>query len=304
MTMSEGQHPDLFQEAVQICARDALQFASALVGVRRILVQHQAARERLQAEQNEKAKRALKAHARAELAAARARWAPANDPQWLRGAGLLDVGAAWGAALPYADPASERFERSAQATVEKCESRLRNLHPYGMARYDRLRADGMGPVDAMQEAVPLFRRPAESYAQRAPVRPGLGPGAGLGHSWGAAVYHPTRADFETELQRQRGAQIVDRFQARAARDGLQPLDLDEQRVALESATNLRDDVIRGAVHAAPVVPTPRQRSWLQEFPFPIKEVVAAAASGKQTATRGRGTPSQVARTARPAQPPH
>lgn len=302
--MSDGQHPDLFQEAALIGARDALQFASVLVTVRRVLVQHKAERERLRAEQNEKAKRALKARARTELAAARARWAPANDPQWLRGAGLLDVAAAWGAAVPYADPASERFEQSAQAAVGKCESRLRDLHPYGMARYDRLRADGMGPVEAMQEAVPLFRRPAESYAQRAPLRPELGPGDGLGHSWGAAVHHPTRADFETEVQRRRGAQIIDGFQARAARDGLQPLDLEEQRVALESVTNLRDDVIRGAVHAAPVVPSPRQRPWLQEFPFPIKEVVAAAASGKQTPVQGAGTPSQVARSARPAQPPH
>jgi hypothetical protein len=278
--MSESQHSDLFQEAMQGAVRDAAQFASLVVTAGRVFLQYKLSRERLRAQRDAQARRALQAQVRAEQAAARARWAPAGDRSWLRGAALLDVAAVWSAAVPYADPAGQRFERSAQSAVQNCESRLRELHTYAMARYDRLRADGMGPIDAMQESVRLFARPAESYAQPAKVRLALVPGDGLGHSWveSAEVHRPTREDLETELQRRRGAQILDRLQARAARDGQQPLDADEQYSALESRTNLAPTLIPRAVQPVPAASATPRRHWKQEFPFPITDVVAAAAT--------------------------
>ena len=52
--------------------------------------------------------------------------------------------------------------------MRKSEARLRALHPFAMARYDRLRSDGAA-ADAMREAAPLFAlyphaRPASARA--------------------------------------------------------------------------------------------------------------------------------------------
>ncbi|MEW9533618.1 hypothetical protein [Microbispora sp. NPDC049125] len=96
---------------------------------------------------------ALRARQRAALRLGRLQWLPANDPAWLRNADLLQVSRAWGAAVPYtvSDPTAERARL-------KCEERLRELHPYAMNRYDRLRSEGHAPEAAMRDATPLFAR--------------------------------------------------------------------------------------------------------------------------------------------------
>jgi hypothetical protein len=103
---------------------------------------------------------------RAERDGDRARWEPALDPGWLRRARLLDAAEAWGAALPYTDRAVPWYEPAAATAMTRCEERLRSLHPYAMARYDRLRSDGLEPAEAMQEAALLFAR--HPYARDAP----------------------------------------------------------------------------------------------------------------------------------------
>ena len=45
---------------------------------------------------------------------------------------------------------------AAASAIRKSEERLRTLHPFAMARYDRLRSQGASPLDAMREAAPLF----------------------------------------------------------------------------------------------------------------------------------------------------
>ena len=57
--------------------------------------------------------------------------------------------------------------------MRKAEERLRDLHPYAMARYDRLRGDGIGPAEAMREAAPLFARPARAHDAPYTPRPVL-----------------------------------------------------------------------------------------------------------------------------------
>jgi hypothetical protein len=79
---------------------------------------------------------------------AQATWAPA----WLDRVGLFQTARAWGAAVPYA-PA----DPGAAVTMTRCEDRLRDLHPYAPACYDRLRAEG---EPRMRRCARRFRCPA------------------------------------------------------------------------------------------------------------------------------------------------
>jgi hypothetical protein len=126
---------------------------------------------RIVAERDDRGHRALHTQVRAEREAARAGWAPALDPAWLRRANLMDVARAWGSALPYADRSVPWYEPTAATAMRKCEERLRELHPFAMARYDRLRDQGLGPAEAMAEAAPLFAGPARAHDAPSPPRP-------------------------------------------------------------------------------------------------------------------------------------
>jgi hypothetical protein len=134
----------------------AVQMGSVAVTGAQIYAYRRRAHAQTVAEQDERARRALQAQMRAERDAAHARWAPALDPAWLRRATLIETAQAWGAALPYSDRATPWGESAAASAMRRCEERLRELHPFAMARYDRLRGDGLGPAEAMREAAPLF----------------------------------------------------------------------------------------------------------------------------------------------------
>lgn len=277
-----GDHPDLLLEAAGLSVREAAQLASVLAAAGRVLLRRKARQDQIRHEREDRARRIAEAQQQAQLAATRARWAPGNDKAWLPQAGLLDVATIWGAAIPYADPAASQHEPSAATAVRNCEDRLRQLHPYAMSRYDRLRGDGMAPVEAMQEALPLFRLAPRAYERGTSVRLAVGQGNGLGHSWAAAVHGPDRADFEAERHRSRGLRIADGIRAQAGRS----LGESEQRAALESATNLSDEVIETVVRPVAVAPY-RERPWLQDFPFSIQEVLAATASSRERAADPR-----------------
>jgi hypothetical protein len=293
--MTGDEHLDVVDEAIRSAARDAVAIASILTAVIREGLQFRARVERLREEKNEQARLQQQAQLDAERAAARVRWAPGNDASWLREAGLLDVAGAWAAAVPFADSNSELFEESAQSAVLNCENRMRDIHPYAMSRYDRLRVDGMGPTEAMYEALPLFTRPAHVYERTATERSVLNPGDGHGYKWAATVYGPSRSGMEDAQQRQRGVRILEQVQDRAIRDGRVPLTRDEQRVALEATTSLTPRQIAATVQATPAAPAPR-RPWQQDFPFPIRDVLAASVAAKE---RGKGVSvSQL----RPRQP--
>jgi hypothetical protein len=288
--MTGDEHLDVIDEAIRTAARDTVAIASILTALIREGLQFKARVERLREEKDKQAWREQQAQLDAERATARARWAPGNDGAWVREAGLLDVAEVWAAAVPFADRGRELFEESAESAVLNCENRIRDIHPYAMSRYDRLRADGMGPAEAMYEALPLFTRPAHVYERAGVVRPALDPGDGFGYQWAATVYGPTRFEMEDAQQRQRGAQILEQIQDQALRDGRMPLTLDEQRVALETTTSLTPRQIAVTVQTASAAPAPR-RPWRQDFPFPIRDVLAVAAAAKE---RGHGaSASQV-----------
>src|SRR5215470_4538536 len=183
-------HPDPFQDALSHGVQRAIEIASCAVTAAQVYAYQQRTQARGVSERDAQARRVLNAQSRAERDAARAGWAPALDPQWLRQADLMDTARAWGAAMPYADRDVPWYEPSAATAMRKSEERLREQHPYAMARYDRLRGEGLRPAEAMAEAAPLFARPPRAYDAPMAPRPVLGAGDGSGRTWVASAPDP------------------------------------------------------------------------------------------------------------------
>ncbi|MFI6515576.1 hypothetical protein ACIBF1_08460 [Spirillospora sp. NPDC050679] len=196
----------------------------------------QAARDARAREEEELADRELKAL----FEEARVRWAPAHDREWLKRADLLQVGGAWGAAIPYA---AERPE--AASAVRKCEERLRRLHPFGMRHYDQARVEGLSPLDAMRQAAPFFSRDPGTHEGASAAKPALAEGTGA--RWTSAEHGPTRAELEQARQQRRADQIVEGLQRDLRSSGKNELDAVELRTVLGTATNLPEHVIAVAV---------------------------------------------------------
>jgi hypothetical protein len=123
----------------------------------------------LKAARDERELRALREQELAARQLARAEWAPAHDSRWLAQADLVQAMRVWAAAAGCVDD-----DPAALPALRKCEERLRELHPYAMAWYDRLRGEGMGVVEAMRQAVPMFGRASHARpGDPAVVRPAL-----------------------------------------------------------------------------------------------------------------------------------
>jgi len=142
-----------FGEALSYSSQRAAQLISLTVAAAQVAAHRKALSEARKAARDEQARRALREEERALFEQARAGWAPAHDPRWLAQADLLQAARTWSAAAAYADT-----DPVAASAMRKSEERLRTLHPYAMTRYDRLRAEGASPLDAMREAAPLFTR--------------------------------------------------------------------------------------------------------------------------------------------------
>jgi hypothetical protein len=295
-------HPDPFQEAMQHGLQRVLQIGASAATAAQVYAYHQKLQARAVGERDERARRALNTQIRAERDASRSRWAPALDPNWLREADLLDTARTWGAAMPYADRNVPWYEPSAAMAMRKSEDRLRDLHPFAMARYDRLRADGVGPADAMREAAPLFAQSPRAHDASAVPRLSLDPGDGTGITWtvDAPDLVSPQPGVDTAALEGRGRQILAALQARAHDQGRDPLGEDEQRTVLETITDLPPEVIDGIVKPvgaktalAPLAETARhERPWENDFPAPIEDVVATASrnSPVQSASPKRRAP--------------
>jgi len=239
-------HPDPFGEGFSHSSQKAAQFISMAGAAYEIAARRKAIRAARDAARTEQQRRALQEQERAARADVRARWAPAHDARWLAQADLLQVGGVWGAAAPYADTDPE-----AASALRKAEGRLRVLHPYAMARYDRLRFEGADPLEAMREAVYLFaREPHARPGQPATTRPGIEAGTPGTGSWpdaaeaaraGAPQSGP-RPDLYQDAE-QRGRRIAERLQARALAERGSRLSPDELATALDASTTLPAEVI-------------------------------------------------------------
>ncbi len=184
--MNAETHPDPFQDALGHGLQRAVQVTSCAVTAAQVYIHQQRNQAMAAAERDERARRALAAQIRAEREVARVGWAPALDPDWLSQADLYQAAYTWGQAMPYADRSVPWYQPAAATAMRKCEERLRDLHPYAMSRYDRLRGDGIEPADAMREAALLFARPPRARDAPHAPRPVLEAGTGENRTWAAA----------------------------------------------------------------------------------------------------------------------
>ena len=146
-------YPDLFGDALSFSSQRMAQLASLVTAAATAGARRKAQRNAAKTIRSEWALRELHDQESAAYQLARADWAPARDRRFMEQADLLQTARAWSAAAAYADADPEAVD-----AVRACEQRLRVLHPYAMAWYDRLRGDGAAPFDAMREALPLFAR--------------------------------------------------------------------------------------------------------------------------------------------------
>jgi hypothetical protein len=159
-------YPDVLGDALSFSSQRAAQLGSLVTAGAMVEAQRRARATAARAARDEQALRTLRDQERAAWQLARAGWAPAHDSRWLAQADLLQAARVWSAATAYAEA-----DPAAGSATRKCEERLRVLHPYAMAWYDRLRGEGAGPFDAMRQALPLFgrathARPGERAAHR------------------------------------------------------------------------------------------------------------------------------------------
>jgi hypothetical protein len=176
-------HPDLLGEGLSRSGQRLAQLGSLLASWATVQARRAERRAAASAATSEGQLRELRDQENAARRLARAGWAPAGDRKWLASADLLDTARAWGAAAAWADGDPE-----AATAFNRCEEQLRTLHPYAMARYDRLRAEGAGPFDAMRDIVPLFARspnaqPGGPASARRALTAQAGTGAAPGSPW-------------------------------------------------------------------------------------------------------------------------
>jgi len=238
-------YPDLFGDALSYSSQRMAQLASLVTAAATVEARRKAQRNAAKTIRSEQALRELHDQERAAYELARAGWAAARDPRFLDQADLLQAARAWSAAAAYADADPEAAD-----AVCICEQRLRVLHPYAMAWYDRLRGEGAAPLDAMREALPLFARaPHARPGDPANERRGLAAPNGLGAaSWDSSaddsgVAHAVADCSATGWAEQRGQQIVRELQARAMAERAYELSPDELVTTLGATTTLPGDVI-------------------------------------------------------------
>jgi hypothetical protein len=291
--MTAETHPDPFQDAMGHGLQRAVQITSCAVTAAQVYLYQQRTQAMATVERDERTRRALNAQIRADTEAARVAWAPALNPDWLRQADLPQTATVWGAAMPYADRSVPWYQAAAAAAMRRAEDHLHDLHPYAMAYYDRLRNNGAGPADAMQQAAPLFARPPRAQDTPYTARQALHPGTGSNSIWTAADHAPGAGDTAAlelaEAQERRAWQILDSLQTHARAERREPLGEHEQRTVLEAITNLPTPIIDRIVRSESATKTSRPNTpgaaaanrparppWEHDFPVPIETVVATA----------------------------
>jgi hypothetical protein len=274
--MEPAHYTDPLEEALSQASQRVAQFASLTGAMAQVIWQRKALYDARQAARDdERAIRVIDEQERLIQRQTRLAWTPAHDPQWLAHADLLQTGRAWSGAASYAES-----DPAAASAMRKCEERLRTLHPYAMARYDRLRGDGISPLDAMRETVPLFgRSPRARPGDPAPFRHALDLGTGTDATQSAdrgpadpAELLPN--DDSDNRAEQRGRQIIERLQSSARTVGRAELGPDELAMILEAVTNLPEDMIARLTRNAPGESQPGREN-----------VNAAAATSAATADR-------------------
>lgn len=144
------QHEDPIAHA----SNKIVQWVSVATMATEALAQVAASRARERAAADERAAGIARAEMAARQAHATATWAPLLDPRTRDTLTLAETGHIWATAQGW------RPQPEAERASSLAEDRLRSLRPDVMERYDRLRADGASPVDAMRRVAPYFDQPA------------------------------------------------------------------------------------------------------------------------------------------------
>ncbi|HET9895160.1 MAG TPA: hypothetical protein VFQ44_09515 [Streptosporangiaceae bacterium] len=305
--MEPARYSDPLEEAFSHGSQRVAQFASLAGAMGQMMLQRRALRDAAVASADAQAKRALQDQEDLLRHEARMGWTPAHDREWLAQADLLQTGRAWASATAFADS-----DASASAAQRKCEDRLRVLHPYAMARYDRLRADGLSALDAMRDAAPMFgREPHVRVGDPAPVRQALLNDAadreGLDVDDASGLDAPTpdqRAERLAQAER-RGEQIAEQLQARARAAGRPALGPDELAMILETVTNLPEELITKISRRTaddPRAPSSAARIAAECFPLSAAEAVQASAVHR-SARPAPQTSAAIHRSKSPTPPP-
>jgi uncharacterized protein YciI len=244
-------YPDVLGDTLSYSSQRLAQLGSLVTAGATVEVRRKAQANAAKAARSQRALGALRDQERTAYLLARAGWAPAHDSGWLAQADLLQAARTWSAAAAYAEA-----DPAAASAVRKCEERLRVLHPYAMAWYDRMRNEGASAFDAMRQAVPLFSRaprarPGDPAAERrilaAPA--GLDAASRDGDADGSGFRQPGPGSEPDRQVEQRGHQIVQQLQARALAERGYALSPDELATTLGATTTLRSDVIASLAHA-------------------------------------------------------
>jgi hypothetical protein len=244
--MEPGQHTNPLEEALSHGSRRVAELASLTGAMAQVVLQRRALHNARNAAGHQAATRILDEQERLIYQEARLSWAPAHDPQWLGTADLLETGRAWASATSHADA-----DPAAASAMRKCEGRLRVLHPYAMARYDRLRADGMSPLDAMHETAPFFNYSPDAWvSDPVPARLALAVSTADTAQDASTADHapgnpaePEPAPVDDQQAEHRCQQIIARLQSGARAAGRPELGADELAMVLEATTNLHAEVI-------------------------------------------------------------
>jgi hypothetical protein len=258
-------HPEPFAEGLGHGAQRTAQLIALATmtanGVRQFVKQ----RHDMRAARDERARETAEQELKTVLDQARSRWAPAHDQGWLQRATLLETARAWGAAVPYAED-----DTAARSAMRKCEQRLRDLHPHGMEHYDRLRASGCVPQEAMREAAPFFARDPNVRTGEPSVRDALRKGTGT--EWAATEHGPDRTEWEEHRQERRARQIISEVTEELPAASPHNVRPDELRTVLVMTTNLPEHIIDKATQTRTGPKSPREVAG-EGFPLTISEAM-------------------------------
>lgn len=312
-------HPDPFGEASSYSSQRAAQMVSLVAAAAEVAMRRRTLHNARQATRDEQRRRMLQEQERAFRAQARARWAPALDPRFPAQADLLQTGHAWGAAAPWADTDPE-----AATALRRAEERLRTLHPYAMAHYDRLRGEGASPLEAMRESVHLFpREPHARPGQPAPARPAVGaglPGTSPAPQPGTdgGPWQPGTSQNPYQEAEQRGREIAEQLKARAEAEERLAATAERARAAdlghaaaepsprvqagdLKAAR--RDTLAADTAGAYASTDRTAARLAAESFPFTAADGIRAAAAGRLQPAQSAGRTAAVQNTRRPTVSP-
>lgn len=138
--MDEGPEREASAKLAQHLAV-AVQVAEAVIRMRQQQTERRAAA-------TEQAAAMARAERTAQHAADRVVYSPALGSDWTQTAGLDDLGRAWGAAAGWAD-----IDPVANVAASRVETRLSQMAPAAMARFDELRESGTGRIEAMRDVL-------------------------------------------------------------------------------------------------------------------------------------------------------